>query len=208
MNNRIIILDFGSQYTQLIARRTRELGIYSEIHPYHLPINAIKGIAPKAIILSGGPSSVYHQNAPNISGEILSLGIPILGICYGLQVIAQHLGAKIIPAKSREFGLARLEILRRNQLLKGVKNTTQVWMSHGDKLKNLPEDCFITGSTDNTKYAVIESHQRKIRRSQGRCGWRTARRQSTAPVQPSPQPRSRKRTCRAACKPERRPADP
>lgn len=162
MENRIVILDFGSQYTQLIARRTRELGIYSEIYPYYLPVKKLKSLLPRAIILSGGPSSVYQKESPNVSKEIFSLGIPILGICYGQQVIAGHLGAKIIPANDREYGFAQLKVLDKSHLLKGVKNLSKVWMSHGDKLKDLPLDFSITGSTNNTKFAVIESTEKNL----------------------------------------------
>ncbi len=157
----VLILDFGSQYTQLIARRVRELGVYCEILPFNVTIDDIEGKTPGAIILSGGPSSVYDTNAPKPSEEIFSLNIPILGICYGLQVIAFYSGIKVEPAHEREFGLASLEVLGRSKLLNGIKSG-RVWMSHGDKITEFPEDFSVTGKTDNSEIAVIESDSRKI----------------------------------------------
>jgi GMP synthase (glutamine-hydrolysing) len=115
--NKVIVLDFGSQYTQLIARKIRELGIYSEILPFHVPLKAIRGKNPGAIILSGGPGSVYDADAPRISREVFSLDIPVLGICYGLQLMAHILGGKVASSNKREYGFASLKIKKTGGLL-------------------------------------------------------------------------------------------
>jgi GMP synthase (glutamine-hydrolysing) len=160
--NTVLILDFGSQYTKLIARRVRELQVYSEIVPYTISIDKIKSLAPGALILSGGPSSVYAPNAPRILPEILELNIPILGICYGLQLIAYLSQMKVEPAGGREYGLANLEIIKKSKLLTDVQNLSDVWMSHGDKINSFPEDFVVTGKTRNCDVAVIESDKRNI----------------------------------------------
>ena len=160
--NTVLILDFGSQYTKLIARRVRELRVYSEIVPYTIGIDKIKSLSPGAVILSGGPSSVYETNAPRVHGDILDSGIPLLGICYGLQLIADHSRMKVEPAHGREYGLANLEIIKKSKLLADVENFSNVWMSHGDKINSLPEDYVVTGKTDNCDVAVIESEKQKI----------------------------------------------
>jgi GMP synthase (glutamine-hydrolysing) len=168
MNNSVLILDFGSQYTKLIARRVRDLNVYSEIVPYNITINQLEKKSPGAIIFSGGPSSVYEKNAPKIKPAILKTGIPILGICYGLQLIAKLSDMKVTPAKNREYGLANLHIVENQKkkasrkLLQGVKNNSQVWMSHGDKISQYPEDFIVSGKTKNTEMAVIESSDRNI----------------------------------------------
>ncbi len=160
--NKVLILDFGSQYTQLIARRVRELGVYAEIHPYYLGVSQIKEEAPQAIILSGGPQSVYEKGSPSLPLEFFQLGIPILGICYGVQLIAHLLGGQVKPAAKREYGLTHLSLLDRSGLLRGVADKSSVWMSHGDKVFKLPPGFQITGRTPNTKAAVIESRERQI----------------------------------------------
>lgn len=160
--NKVLILDFGSQYTQLIARRVRELGVYAEIQPSHLGFARIKEEAPQAIILSGGPQSVYEKGAPTLPLEFFQRGIPLLGICYGLQLIAHLLGGKVIPAPKREYGLTHLSPLDRHGLLRGVADKSSVWMSHGDSVGKLPPGFKITGTTSNTRAAVIESPERKI----------------------------------------------
>jgi len=160
----VLILDFGSQYTKLIARRVRELNVYCEIVPYHLGMEKIKSSSPGAIILSGGPSSVYETDSPKIGKDILNTGIPLLGICYGLQLIACLSEMKVEPAqgRGREYGPANLEILKKSKLLTGVTDNSNVWMSHGDKITGYPEDFIVTARTENTGIAVIESHKRKI----------------------------------------------
>lgn len=162
MNEKIIILDFGSQYTQLIARRTRELKVFAEIHPYYISQKELQTLNPQAIILSGSPSSVYQQNAPKLSFDLTQLNIPILGICYGLQLIARYFHMLVEPAPKREYGLAQLKIAVQSRLLKNVKNHSQVWMSHGDKISQFPKDFLLTAGTDNSEVAVIESEERKI----------------------------------------------
>ncbi|MBC7362563.1 MAG: glutamine-hydrolyzing GMP synthase [Candidatus Aminicenantes bacterium] len=160
--NKALILDFGSQYTQLIARKVRELGVYSEIHPFNISLKKIKSLQPGAIIFSGGPKSVYEPDSPHPDPEIFELGIPILGICYGLQLIAHHLGGRVQKAPEREYGFASLHILDRSGLLHGLKDRTQVWMSHGDRLEAIPQGFAITGKTANSKAAVIENRERRI----------------------------------------------
>jgi GMP synthase (glutamine-hydrolysing) len=129
---RIVILDFGSQYTQIIARKVREAGVYAEIHPYSISHEALTALAPKGIILSGGPSSVYADGAPIPSVDVFSFGVPVLGICYGLQLIAYQLGGSVDKAARREYGRAMLQIDDTSDLFAGLGAETQVWMSHGD----------------------------------------------------------------------------
>jgi len=160
--NKVLVLDFGSQYTQLIARKVRELGVYSEIFPFDTPICRIKKENPQALILSGGPRSVYEKGAPLASDAIFHLGIPVLGICYGVQLMAHLLGGKVVPSSYREYGFARLNILDRGGILKGIKDRGQVWMSHGDLVEKPPPQFAVTGRTANTKVAVIESPARKL----------------------------------------------
>ncbi len=160
--DKVFVLDFGSQYTQLIARKVRELGVYSAIFPFDLPLSRIRKEKPGAIILSGGPQSVYAPESPKISEEIFLLGIPILGICYGLQLMAHVLGGKVIPSKKREYGFAYLDVKDRKGLLAGIKDGGQVWMSHGDKVVNLPRGFLITGVTSNCDAAVIEAKKLKL----------------------------------------------
>jgi len=159
---KVVVLDFGSQYTQLIARKLRELGVFSEIFPFDIPLSRLKKEAPSALILSGGPQSVYEKGAPLISEEIFKLGIPVLGICYGLQLMAHLLGGKVLSSKKREYGFASLEVRDRKGLLSGVKDKGQVWMSHGDRLERVPPGFIISGKTTNTKAAVIESSKDKF----------------------------------------------
>ena len=152
----IIILDFGSQYTQLIARRIRELGVYCEILPYHTPLAEIRRSSPKGLILSGGPSSVYDADAPRVDREVLSLGVPVLGICYGLQLLSYHLGGKVEPSSRREYGAAQVRITRPSRLFEGVPAETPVWMSHGDHVTEPPPGFSVIAATDNALGAVEE----------------------------------------------------
>jgi GMP synthase (glutamine-hydrolysing) len=159
----ILILDFGSQYTQLIARKIRELNVYSEIARYDLSIEEIRKIAPLGVILSGGPTSVYDENAPKIDREIFELGAPVLGICYGLQLISAHFGGEVRPAENREYGKAKLEIVEKeNPLLKNVTNNSVVWMSHGDYVTKLPEGFSVIARTENSPVAAIANDDAKI----------------------------------------------
>ena len=161
---KVIILDFGSQYTQLIARRVREERVYCEIHPYNINIEELKVISPKAIILSGGPSSIYDDGAPNIEKEIFELGIPILGICYGMHIIVHLLEGEVAPSINREYGRAVIRILSFEGLFSGFEgdNKIEVWMSHGDSIKELPPGFSVTGISENELTAAIEDKERKI----------------------------------------------
>jgi GMP synthase (glutamine-hydrolysing) len=163
--DKILILDFGSQYTQLIARRVRECQIYSEIHPHDIPADRVESLSPKGIILSGGPASVYEKDAPFCDPAILRMGIPVLGICYGMQLIAHSLGGEVVPSKKREYGKARLTLGRDGKLFKGVGKTggqLTVWMSHGDHVKTLPPGFHAIAHSRNTAFAAIEEPQKRI----------------------------------------------
>ena len=158
----ILIVDFGSQYNQLIARRVRELRVYSQVVPPTIGLDHIERLAPDAIILSGGPSSIYEDDSPKVDPGIFSLGIPVLGICYGMQFMGHCLGGAVQGAGKREYGFARLELDRRNPLFKGLDQHTQCWMSHGDSLTALPPGFRITGSTANTRAAAISHADKKL----------------------------------------------
>ncbi len=158
----ILVLDFGSQYTQLIARRVRELGVYSEIHPFNVPVEKILQLKPMGIILSGGPSSVYEEAAPKPSPKVLELGIPVLGICYGLQLIADQLGGKVDASARREFGKAILRIDKGEDLLQGLNGSTTVWMSHGDALSRIPTGFEAIAHTENSPICAIRNPAKKI----------------------------------------------
>ncbi|MBI4428668.1 MAG: glutamine-hydrolyzing GMP synthase [Ignavibacteriales bacterium] len=158
----LLVLDFGSQYTQLIARRIRELGVYSEIHPFHLSIERIRQLNPVGIILSGGPSSVYERDAPKPSEKIYSIGVPVLGICYGLQLIADQLGGKVAASTRREYGKAFLHIDNRDDLFSGLDGSTSVWMSHGDSLSQIPPDFEPIAHSENAPICAIRNPGRKI----------------------------------------------
>jgi len=158
---KVLILDFGSQYTQLIARKIRELGVYSEIVPYTTPLERIRAMAPAALILSGGPQSVYEKGASRPDPGIFGLDVPILGICYGVQLMAYHLGGEVVPSKKREYGFAALRVASRRGLLAGIKDGEQVWMSHGDRLGKVPPGFAVTASTANTRAAVVECPERR-----------------------------------------------
>ncbi len=159
----ILILDFGSQYTQLIARKVRETGVYAEIHPYNLPIEEIRSLNPVGIILSGGPSSVYAEGAPHSDPEIFQLGVPVLGICYGLQLIAYQLGGAVDRSAKREFGRARLAIDNlQAELFEGISQETIVWMSHGDSLTKLPEGFEVIAHSDNAPICAVANLDRRV----------------------------------------------
>jgi GMP synthase (glutamine-hydrolysing) len=157
----IVILDFGSQYTQLIARRIREFNVFSVVLPCTASLDRILALNPKGIILSGGPSSVYDADAPKADPAVLSQQIPILGICYGLQFIAHHLGGKVVPAERREYGHAEVHITAETPLFRGLPETIQVWMSHGDQAETLPEGFLPTAHTANA-LAGIANEQARI----------------------------------------------
>ena len=154
----ILILDFGSQYTQLIGRRVRESHVYSEIVPFHTPLEVLRERRPKGIILSGGPGSVYEPDAPVCDPALFDMDIPILGVCYGMQLMARDLGGKVEQAKEREFGHGELQRKGESVLLNGQK---RVWMSHGDRILEPPPGFVVTATTDTTM-AVIENPARKM----------------------------------------------
>ena len=158
----ILVLDFGSQYTQLIARRVRECGVYSEIKPFNFSVSEILQHRPKGIILSGGPSSVYDEKAPLSDPKIFDLGIPILGICYGLQIMAFQMGGKVDPAARREYGRAELNLLDQSDLFKNLSNPTTVWMSHGDHLTKLPFGFSAIAKTNNSPIAAVRNKEKNI----------------------------------------------
>ncbi len=160
--NKVAILDFGSQYTQLIARKIREQGVFSEIFPFSIRLSRLKREKPDAIVLSGGPQSVYGKNAPLISSEIIEMGKPVLGICYGLQLMAYLLGGKVVPSKNREYGFASLKVLDRKGILSGIREGGQVWMSHGDRVEKVPPGFLVSGKTAHCGVAVMEDRQRKF----------------------------------------------
>jgi GMP synthase (glutamine-hydrolysing) len=161
-NEKIIILDFGSQYTQLIARKVREIGVYAEIYPFSIEKEELLNLKPNGIILSGGPSSVYGEGAPHPSFDVLELGIPILGICYGLQLIAYNRNGKVDRAARREFGRAELIVDANDDLFKDVLQNSTVWMSHGDALMEPPEHFEIIGHSGNSPICAIRSKDKKI----------------------------------------------
>ena len=163
--DKILILDFGSQYTQLIARRVRECRVYSEIHPYNIPLERVKSLSPRGIILSGGPASVYDKKAPLCDPAIMRLGIPVLGICYGMQLIAHLLGGEVTRSDKREYGKAKLTLHRKGGLFQGFgRKGSQlvVWMSHGDTVRALPQGFHAIAHSRNTPYAAIEESQKRI----------------------------------------------
>ena len=158
----VVVLDFGGQYTQLIARRVREQQVFSAILPCTTPLEDIRKLQPAGIILSGGPSSVYDKDAPKCDPAILALGIPVLGICYGMQWIAKNLGGKVEPAERREYGPAQLDIHKvESHLFKNFPDKMKIWNSHGDNVHELPPGFHATGRTSNA-IAAAEDPKRKI----------------------------------------------
>jgi GMP synthase (glutamine-hydrolysing) len=157
----IIVVNFGSQVAHLINRRIRELGVYSELVPYDVSVEKIKKLNPSGIILSGGPSSVYSKGSPQLDKRILELGIPILGICYGLQLIGKYYG-KVLPGKLKEYGKKKLFVKKNGKLLKGLKGKEQIWMSHGDLVAKLPSGFDVLASTDTCPIAAVENSSKKL----------------------------------------------
>lgn len=163
--DRILILDFGSQYSQLIARRVREAGVYSEIHAFDMSDEDIRAFNPKGIILSGGPESVHQEGSPRAPKAVFELGVPVLGICYGFQTISEQLGGKVEAGLVHEFGYAKIDITHQDKLLSKIndeKNQSQVWMSHGDKVASLPAGFTVTSSTPNCPYASASDEDRQL----------------------------------------------
>ena len=168
--SKVLILDFGSQYTQLIARRVREMHVYCEIMPYDVTVESIQEFKPTSIILSGGPNSVYEKETPQAPEIVFSLNVPILGICYGMQTLCNQLGGKVINSKKREFGFAEIRAHNHSKLLEGIQDNTNteghglldVWMSHGDKVEQIPKGFKIISSNEATPIAAIANDERKI----------------------------------------------
>ncbi|MBR5318797.1 MAG: glutamine-hydrolyzing GMP synthase [Peptococcaceae bacterium] len=158
----IIVLDFGGQYNQLIARRVRECNVYCEVHPYTMPLDRLKALNPKGIIFTGGPNSVYGEDAPLCSTEIFELGIPILGICYGSQLIAHMLGGRVETAPASEYGHTEVDIHQDSVLFGDVSAKTVCWMSHTDYIAQVPEGFVITGYTPVCPVAAMEAPERKL----------------------------------------------
>ena len=164
-SEKILILDFGSQYTQLIARRVREAHVYCELHPFDMDPAAIRDFAPEGIILSGGPKSVYQEGAPQIDGALFELGIPVLGICYGMQLMSRHFGGEVVPAGKREFGHAEVAAAGTpGPLFDGffAEGKSSVWMSHGDHVEKVPAGFEVVAETTNAPVAAIQNVARRL----------------------------------------------
>ncbi len=162
-HERVVILDFGSQYTQLIARRVRELGVYSEILPCQASAAEIRRRNPRGVILSGGPDSVYRDGAPRVEREVYASGLPVLGICYGMQLMTLDLGGRVEPAPGGEYGPATVDVVERASLLfRGLGPRENVWASHGDRVLALPEGFVPTASSANAPYAAVEDRSRRL----------------------------------------------
>ncbi|MFB6359089.1 MAG: glutamine-hydrolyzing GMP synthase, partial [Thiohalorhabdaceae bacterium] len=161
---RILVLDFGSQYTQLIARRVRESRVYCEIHPYTDSLAAVRDFAPAGIILSGGPESILEPDAPQVDPGVLDLGVPVLGICYGMQLMTHQLGGRVEEAARREYGRALLHVDAPEGPFRGLgrDEATEVWMSHGDRIAELPAGFHRIGHTDNSPLAAIGDPGRQL----------------------------------------------
>ena len=161
-NEMIIVLDFGGQYNQLIARRVRECNVYCEVHPYTLPLDKIKAMNPKGIIFTGGPNSVYGDDSPRCSMEIFELGVPILGICYGSQLIAHLLGGKVATAPTSEYGRTEVTVDQNSVLFGDVSSNTICWMSHTDYIAEAPEGFTVTAHTPVCPVAAMEAPERQL----------------------------------------------
>ncbi len=162
MPNKVIIIDYGSQVTQLIARRIREAGVYSEIHACTVTADEVRAMQPQALVLSGGPASVGGADAPRLDKGLLELGIPVLGICYGMQLLTDTLGGRLAQSHTREYGPAMLQITSQTPLWKNVPSTTKVWMSHGDRVLEVPAGFRVTARTDTLDVAAMANEERGI----------------------------------------------
>lgn len=162
-HEQLLIIDFGSQVTKLIARRVRESGVYSEVHPFNRVDKAmLEAFNPKAIILSGGPNSVTGVGTPRADNHVWEMGVPILGICYGQQTMCEQLGGSVESSDEKEFGRADLDVLARNELFEGLEKTERVWMSHGDRVNSIPQGFEIIGKSNHAPYAAIADSQRRF----------------------------------------------
>ncbi|MCR5231326.1 MAG: glutamine-hydrolyzing GMP synthase [Acholeplasmatales bacterium] len=161
-NEKILVLDFGGQYNQLIARRVRECNVYCEVKPYNMPLDKIKEFNPKGIIFTGGPNSVYGEDSPKVDKEIFNLGIPVLGICYGCQFMAYSLGGEVLHAPKSEYGKTLVNVNKDSLLFKDCNKETQVWMSHTDYVSKVPSGFTITGYTNTCPVAAMENKEAKL----------------------------------------------
>ncbi|OXM13986.1 glutamine-hydrolyzing GMP synthase [Paenibacillus herberti] len=161
-NEMIVVLDFGGQYNQLIARRIRDLGVYSELLPYNTPASKLRELAPKGIVFSGGPASVYEENSPMVDPEIFELGLPIFGICYGMQLMSHQLKGKVQRAGKREYGRADVTFLEGADLALGLQNTQTVWMSHTDLVVEMPEGFRLDAGTEHAPIAAMSHPEKKF----------------------------------------------
>lgn len=159
---KILILDFGSQVTQLIARRVREQRVYCEIHPHNMPLSKIKDFAPKGIILSGGPASVYDKGAPGCDAGIFEMNVPVLGICYGLQLMTHMLGGRVERSQKREYGRAVMNVEDTSDLFAGFSDTAEIWMSHGDRIEAMPDGFRRISHTDHCPVAAMKDEKRRF----------------------------------------------
>ena len=158
----VLVLDFGGQYSQLIARRVRECGVFSELLPHHVGAAEVARRKPKGLILSGGPASVYAEGAPRLDPALLELGIPVLGICYGQQLMAHILGGRVEKGDRGEYGFAQLDLLHADGLFNGVVGRQQVWMSHRDAVQDPPPGFEVLGSTSTCTVAAMASPERGL----------------------------------------------
>ncbi len=158
----IAVLDYGSQYTQLIARRIREFHVYSEIVPFNISAEKLRCLAPKGIILSGGPNSVFEEGAPGIDRGIFDLGVPVLGVCYGMQLMSQELGGKVKPGERREYGKTEMSVVPGNELFKGIPDRFVVWMSHGDRVDEIPPGFKVSATSANCPFAAIRNEEKRF----------------------------------------------
>jgi GMP synthase (glutamine-hydrolysing) len=169
-SQKILILDFGSQYTQLIARRVREIGVYSELHPFDMAEEAIRDFAPDGIILSGGPETVTQTSTPRATQIVFDLGVPVLGICYGMQTMAAQLGGKVSSSEHKEFGYAKVSVHGHSQLFEGIEDSVSesgeplldVWMSHGDRVDAIPADFVSIAATENAPFAAMANDEKRF----------------------------------------------
>ena len=155
-HEKLLILDFGSQYTQLIARRVRENRVYSEIQPFSMSAEQIREFGPSGIVLSGGPDSVYDSKAPSLDPSVLDAGVPVLGICYGMQAMTQVAGGEVKPAEAREYGRAEIDVSRPSRLFEGLSDRETVWMSHGDRIEEPPAGFRVSAFTGNAPVVAME----------------------------------------------------
>ncbi len=158
-DEKVLVLDFGSQYSQLIARRVREQQVYCQIVRHDLTADRVRELAPKGLIFSGGPASVYEEGAPKCDPELFRLGIPVLGICYGMQLACEALGGRIENTPSREYGRAGCRVISHNELFQGVQQDTQVWMSHGDQVAHVSDDFLPLAETDTCPIAAVKHRE-------------------------------------------------